>query len=238
MEIGDYKINAANCLDCLTKFQNCPVFCALVRKGEPVSPDKLEVPFVGVMTTTRCVHRCKDCLVSAPYIKPLDFGEDALLGDIDIFLRSVGYLYVLGLGGGELFLHKQLPDLLERLLCYERIGSIQMATTGAVPPSDKLLQVMDDPRICISISSYGDALSAVANRHTDRFIVLLKERNKPFRHNRSIIWYDFGDAGLRQRTDADHKAAFHSCEIRKHAILFGTASCISALGLVHMTLWV
>ena len=144
LEIGDYKINAANCLNCLTKFQNCPVFCASVRKGKPALPDKLEVPFVALMTTTRCGHRCKDCLVSAPYIKPMDFDVDALLCDIDIFLRNVSYLYLLGLGGGELFLYKQLPDLLERLLCYDHIGSIQMATTGAVLPSEKLLQVMDN----------------------------------------------------------------------------------------------
>jgi len=146
----------------------------------------------------------------------MDFDIDILLRDVDAFLQHVNYLYVLALGGGELFLHKQLPELLERLLCYDKIGAIQMATTGCVLPSEKLLQIMDNPRICISISSYGDALPKSANKKTDQFIEQLTKRNKPFRLNKSIVWYDLGDACLRQRTESEHKAIFNSCEIRKH----------------------
>jgi len=210
------EINAANCLNCITKYHECPVFQSSIRKNNlTFSANKLEVPTVSFQVTTRCPHRCKDCIVSVPYIKQADVDLDLLINDIDAYLNNVSYLYRLALGGGELFMYRKFPELLEYLLSHKQIGSLQIATTGVIIPSERLYKVLDNPRISISVSSYGDFLNEKMAQKTEQFMGELKKRNKPYRYNKSIVWYDFGDTSERQRTEKAHKAVFRSCEIRK-----------------------
>jgi hypothetical protein len=216
LEEGNRAIQAADCLTCQAQFYKCPVYEKFVRKCKPASNDGIIVPYVALIITTRCVNRCKDCHASIPYLKPLDFNTNALLNDMEIFLNHVQYIYQLGIGSGEVFLFKDLPNLLDHLLREDRIGSIHLTTTGAVMPDARLLKMMDHPKICISISDYGDELSAIITKRRAEFIESLIKRNKPFRYNKSLTWYDLGDHSIRNRTKEENKAIFKSCEFHKN----------------------
>jgi hypothetical protein len=216
LEEDDSAIHAEDCLTCQAQFYKCPIYGKFVRKCKPVLPHDIVVPYVALIITTRCVNRCKDCHASIPYLKLLDFNTNALLSDMETLLNYVKYIYQLGIGSGEVFLFKDLPKLLDHLLREDRIGSIHITTTGAVMPDDRLLKMMDHPKICISISDYGDALSETITKRRAEFIEALTKRNKPFRYNQSLTWYDLGDHSNRHRMDDEDKAIFKSCEFHKN----------------------
>lgn len=79
---------------------------------------------------------------------------------------------VFHLSGGEPFLYKQTPDIVEYISSRysDKIGTFRMVTNGTIVPSDEVLERIARCKIEIKIDDYRDQVP----RFNDKFELLNK----------------------------------------------------------------
>ncbi len=101
-------------------------------------------PFLPVLVVppgTRCTLKCKNCSQMCSFFpfsneaKNIhgDFDPNEIWADIKKLLDVVKYIGVLILVGGEPFINKSLPNLMEKIINEKRIKSVLFITNGTVP---------------------------------------------------------------------------------------------------------
>ena len=114
-------------------------------------------PYFEIVVTTRCSLRCKYCANLIQYYRePYDLEPVVLKSSIAKLMRCCDYVAKVRLIGGEPFLYKDLAEILEFLMRYPQIGSIEIPTNGTVPIRDEqLLSILKQGRGHVYVSDYG-----------------------------------------------------------------------------------
>lgn len=109
-----------------------------------------------VVLTERCTLRCRECMNFMPHYRHprnYDWGEmrKALgrLFEIETFFEVVTE-------GGEIFLHPNLPDLMEMLIESPKVDKITPITNGTIMPDARTLAMFRHPKVTVRISNYGE----------------------------------------------------------------------------------
>ena len=106
--------------------------------------------------TEKCNLRCKDCVAYAPYIKePRHFDIELIKKMMAVFCKDRQISTVV-IGGGETFLYPDMEELLFSLLQYPQIDELLLTTNGTIIPDENVMQAMQDPRVKVSFSYYGE----------------------------------------------------------------------------------
>lgn len=119
--------------------------------------DKLYIQQLSQMVTTRCSLKCRDCMMSIPYLKEKsDVSLEKLKCDADILFSKVDFIQFYGPGGGEIMLYPQLDEFLTYILkkYRQKIGTMLLITNGTVYPGEKLIKVLQEYDMSIRISNY------------------------------------------------------------------------------------
>jgi MoaA/NifB/PqqE/SkfB family radical SAM enzyme len=78
----------------------------LLKPGKPIT--------LTFSVTAACQSRCKTCNIGLEYRKdPKRKEKDLKLDEIEKIFRSLGHIYFLNISGGEPFLRKDLPEIVE-----------------------------------------------------------------------------------------------------------------------------
>jgi hypothetical protein len=115
-----------------------------------------------LVVSLRCSLRCKLCAVHAPYYDtPPDYSLDELCKSVDAYFKTVDFCEKFTINGGEPFMYKELPELIDYLQNYKnQIGLLEILTNGTIVPNEKLLRSLKaSATMDVMVNDYGEGLS-------------------------------------------------------------------------------
>lgn len=111
---------------------------------------------VNLDLTDQCTLRCKNCLALKPYFTKrteLPWEQTEQIIDHLLSLKWFRRFHVMG---GEPFLCTYLDKALEKLCASPEVEHINILTNGTVIPNEAVLKQLEDPKIVIRVSYYGE----------------------------------------------------------------------------------
>ena len=192
---------------------------------------RIEMPYFEVMVTEKCNMRCKKCSNLMPLIaSPKDVPIGQLIDDIDRVLASVDQIILLKVLGGEPFLYRALPQLLNHIANNPKIMRIEVVTNGTVYPREDVVFALIHPKIHVVVSPYG-------KEKTDDILKMFDLMSIKYFYPELANWNDFGDFERRRRMLGANQKIFAGCEkcitlINGEIFCCPRAGHATALGLV------
>lgn len=167
------------------------------------------ISMVSFLNATACTLKCKKCISLMQYCeKPKIFSFEETKRDIDLFFGKVDKVCNCGMTGGETFLQKDLPDILEYLHknYRDRYSFLQVVTNATVIPSERLLSAMRRCKVFCFISDYGEHSIKLAELRA-----LLRKRGIAFVVSK-MNWFDW--CQLTDGSKDNAQEIFDSCDGR------------------------
>lgn len=167
---------------------------------------------IAVSVTNQCSLKCRDCNNLMPYCKEkYVIGIDEQIKDIKKILSYADAIINLEIIGGEPFVYKQLPKLLQYVLNEERIRFVEITTNGTVLPCTELTKLLSDPKLCVLVSDYGEVNSERAKK-TYQY---LKENHVCVRYLGNTRWIASGGIDRRKKSRLRITYEYFHCPARK-----------------------
>lgn len=119
----------------------------------------LETKFMALSVGQACNFKCKDCANFAPYAKAenMRYNLKNIKRDIEKIFSYFSEIDTFHIQGGEPFLYTELAEILQFL--YDKyqgkVHNIQIATNGAIKPSQEVINIIKQNIFSIRISNYG-----------------------------------------------------------------------------------
>lgn len=99
---------------------------ALIKPANPIT--------LTFSVTNMCQSRCKTCKIWELYLKhPEKRKEELTLNEIEKIFESMGHIYFFNISGGEPFLRKDLPKIVELACKYLTPAIIHIPTNALMP---------------------------------------------------------------------------------------------------------
>lgn len=175
----------------------------------------LKIPSMGVLVSNKCNLKCIGCnqlrdkYDSSSY---LDISARDILSDLNKLSQAVDIIEKVVIVGGESFLHKQINDILKGVLEMPNIGIIQFITNGTVlPKTEEIFEILNNPRIKLEVSGYGNYLTNNQNERVTKFLKKLEKYNVNFDYVKTLQWFDFGDFNRRNYSKEKWKEVYNTC---------------------------
>lgn len=111
---------------------------------------------VNLDLTDRCTLRCKNCLALKPYFTSRSEMPWEQMEQVIDRLVSLKWFRRFHLLGGEPFLYAHLDKVLEKLCGVPEVEHINIITNGTVLPGEPVLELLQNPKIMVRISYYGE----------------------------------------------------------------------------------
>lgn len=183
------------------------------------------LPRISIIITKRCNLKCKLCAEYAPYYKnPPQASFEEIKNAIDILFKTVDCVNDLSIVGGEIFLHKDLYDIVIYLNNYiDRAKRVILSTNGSILPAENefskiLLFPKLKEKLQINISDYGPSLSKEAGK----IELLCKKHGVKCRtisyYGDNLFcdgWVDYGDHSQKYFSVDEITAHAQKCNFRK-----------------------
>ena len=161
---------------------------------------------VTLVVTTYCNLRCDKCIQHIPDFKRhRHFPAQVLAGDLEALFACVDHLYAIVICGGEVFLYRELDQVLQACAASGKIGDISVATNGTIIPDAKTLAALRESKARVNISRYDPALQP----DVERLKAVLKENGIPYSHESSTVWHDTG--GFERMEDGLERRRYSAC---------------------------
>jgi hypothetical protein len=186
-----------------------PAWCdrlhGIVRaKHTRVDAEPLHINVLSYIVNQRCTLSCKHCTSYINRYAPderVDFPLERILEDIDKVLEAVDSVGHITIMGGEPFLHRHISAICQRFSEKPNFGTAIVATSATCLIRPEQLEGFKDPRICVSIVNYLDALPKPFTPIYQKNLKLLSDRGILHRANPATPeWrvpstlYDLGDS--------------------------------------------
>ncbi len=121
-----------------------------------LNPEKLFMRSVDIIITERCSLKCKDCSnLMQYYMKPSDCSTDDIMKTIDQFLVLVDEVNEFRIIGGEPFMNKEWPEIIEKLNGEKKVRKVVIYTNGTISPSVDNLDCLSNKKVLVLITDYG-----------------------------------------------------------------------------------
>lgn len=159
---------------------------------------------VAVSVTEKCSLRCRNCTSLMPcYENPQDFKFEDVFNDILNLIKGKKFHRIL-LEGGEPFLWKPFPRLLNALCQRDEIMNIIPITNGTIIPYGELLTALKNPKITVRISDYGSftktkELKKVFSENNINHMLVLQS------------WYELASFSRLPKSEREVKKNIDSC---------------------------
>lgn len=168
--------------------------------------DYLVIPKINLIVTDKCTLKCDKCRALIPDMcNPRDEDIEQVIEEMDIILDAVDDIIDFEPIGGEPFLYKYLPEVLEYACSSEKINTVVISTNGTIIPNERLLMALKNKKVFVNISDYGYicSLSKLVKCFEDNGILFEVESNQ--------TWFDVGDATYRNRNERQLIDEFENC---------------------------
>lgn len=177
---------------------------------------------LSLIILTRCDLKCRLCCEYVPQNKPF---PDMTVPEAKQILAAAftvaDRIHTLHLtGGGEPFLHPQLPELVEAAMEYQdRFDTLMLFTNSTILPSARLQEALKagGEKILVQVSRYGinpgrevEVIQALESCGVRLKIETYYGENQSFGG-----WIDFGPWEVQGRTPAELEQIFHDCSVTR-----------------------
>jgi len=181
---------------------------ALARHLRDKRENRVVLPRVSVIITTRCTLNCDKCLGRCPYLEDRDMPAEDLVRDIGRLFACVDYIYDILITGGETFLHPGLDQIIRACAASGKAGNVSVITNGTVFPSAKALAALRETKATVKISRYPQALQPDA----EQLKSLLEDNGVRYFHEIGATWVDTGALGQPKEGSAAQR--FSLCVLK------------------------
>lgn len=163
--------------------------------------NKVVLTDTSFLITFLCTLKCKYCSLRIPCSKGNKHRSiDELKLDLDLYFKSVDFVYNFKVMGGEPTMSPYLLELLEYIgqKYRSRIGDIKLVTNATVPLSSEVLKLIKETGIIVEVNDYSEFVNY--NTTVDEYINKLKELDieyVSYRTTKNDKWVYFGDPSKR-----------------------------------------
>lgn len=159
-----------------------------------------------VPITAKCTLNCENCIQFLPYWKAeqrREFLLEEIKENLEVYFKSVDYVFNLDIVGGEPFLYSKLNELLEFIGEHyrHRMGYVVLITNGMILPKDETLQLMQKYSVGVSISDYSENINY--KHRIPEIIEVLEKKDIDYMRNQNLDWFDFGFPRDKYHYDGD-----------------------------------
>lgn len=177
----------------------------------------IDIPYVEVVLTTKCTLRCEHCANLMQYTCSLD----SVIESLECLCQKVASIGKLRLIGGEPFLFKDMPQLLDYVESKTQILTYDIVTNASIDIKEPILQrLAKSKKNCkVSISDYSH-VEGIRLKQTSIF-ENLKKYNVPFSFLKGGTWLKLERIHKRNRNKEQNVASFLACYQRKCTSLIG-----------------
>jgi organic radical activating enzyme len=169
--------------------------------------DSIYVNALDVQVTEKCTMKCKDCSnLMQYYTKPEHADMDKLLLSLEKFIGAIDYLADARVIGGEPFMVKELPKILNFLVKNDKVGHITIYTNGTIVPNDEVLYSLKSEKIVVEITDYNEY-----SRNLKKLIPVLKDNDIKFFSHRPQNWTDSARIVQNKRNSSELSQMFDAC---------------------------
>lgn len=181
-------------------------------KKKLLNGDKFIISRIAVSVTNQCSLNCRDCNNLMPYCKEkftIEVKEQ--IRDLQRLLSYVDGIINVEVIGGEPFVYRQLPELLQYLCEEPKIQFVEITSNGTIIPSTELVGLLQHSKICVLLSDYGKVNSERAKktyqwlRQNQIHVQCLKNRK----------WILPGSIVRRKKSRLRMKYEYFHCDARK-----------------------
>ena len=159
---------------------------------------KVSIPMLVAILTTRCTLNCKECCAfvnrykKENHLAPIKF--EKFKQDLDLMLKAVDNVMIFQIVGGEPLLCKDLPQMIRYAASKKQIKHIFITTNCTLMPSEELIKALKETKTSVEISLYKNATGV--NQHYYEIKILLEKNNI-----RYSGWIEKVDSGFSKMQD-------------------------------------
>ncbi|OIQ03337.1 MAG: hypothetical protein COS82_06765 [Zetaproteobacteria bacterium CG06_land_8_20_14_3_00_59_53] len=169
--------------------------------------ESIKVKSLDIVVTEKCTLKCQDCSnLMQYYEKPIDNELDLMLASLQKFMTNVDELHEARVIGGEPFMYKRLPQLMNQLLSYGNCKNITIFTNGTIVPKGEMLESIKNDKVSLIISDYGSL-----SKNTAKLKAVLDENGISYIAYEVDFWQDCAKVYYRERTHEELKKVFGDC---------------------------
>ena len=202
-------------LDVLHNSLDHSIDTCILCQNAYLHPKDIFLRSVDLIITERCSLRCKDCAnLSQYYEKPKDVDLNLLLQSIDAFFLTFDGVIEFRLLGGEAFLNKNWPVIVEKLIPESNVKRIVIYTNGTLIPDWEKLSSLQNDKVLIIITDYGPISRKISNLSN-----LFDEKKIAFRIISADEWLDCASIKPHNRSDKENIEIFKECCAKNIATL-------------------
>lgn len=172
-----------------------------------------------ITVTLRCTLKCKLCSADViNYEHPPHYSADFIAKELAHYFEIVDFVEWLQYSGGEPFLNRELPQMVEEAMKYcNRFDKLMIFANGTLLPDEKMIEVFYKYRdkIHFFFSNYGK-ISHHAKELMDCFIKneLSFSEKKYYGENQHCDgWVDFGGWECRGYTEEQLCSIYDKCSM-------------------------
>ncbi|MCI8938505.1 MAG: radical SAM protein [Dorea sp.] len=178
----------------------------MCEKGADGKLLNLVIPKIVFFLTTRCTLRCKECTALIPQFKnQVDIVVEQVIDDIEKVLEAVDEVIYVQLAGGESLLYPEFENILNYLIYHDKVLGITFVTNATITPSERILKLLENPKVYITISDYGN-LDNLYN-----IVSLFEKREIAFELMPNMIWQKVGGTEYRNKELPQLKFEYLRC---------------------------
>ncbi|MBF0329409.1 MAG: radical SAM protein [Nitrospirae bacterium] len=188
--------------------------CILCHDGY-LHPEKLFLRSIDIIITERCSLRCKDCSnLMQYYEKPRDSDLDMLLKSIDAFCLVVDEVMDFRIIGGDAFMNKEWPVIVERLTTEPKAKRVLLYTNGTIVPKLADIAHFKNTKVAVIITDYG-----VLSRKLHELRDILEEHKIAYHILKPAEWLDCAQIAPHKRGAEGNREIFRNCCAKNMATL-------------------
>lgn len=200
----------------------CDIFSDYVARNQGITDSKLKdnerfvVSSMGVLVTNRCNLTCEGCNHFRDLYTPSDnivIEKDAILYDLSKVIESVDFIEKVVIVGGEAFVHKDIYEIISRVMNLPKIGIVEIITNGTIlPKDDRIFDLLaSDNRVVVEISGYGDNIAGRLQNNVKAYLAKLEHYKISHQYLEVLEWFDFGGFEHRGFSKEEHRRIYKTC---------------------------
>lgn len=167
--------------------------------------ERLVLPYLEMVITTKCNMRCINCSNNIPMIqhKARHISANEFQSQLSALTELVSRIDKFQIHGGEPLSNPELPLIAKLAIEEPSLRKIRIATNGTIPLTTELIGVLSGQRATIAISSYH------FNKESKKMIVEQCEKSSiPYVLYGEQKWYRFADS-----LEGNNRMRFEDCPI-------------------------
>jgi hypothetical protein len=191
-ELDFNKFSIETCIACHSGFLN---------------PERTFLRSIDIIITERCSLKCRDCAnLMQYYDSPKNVDLDLLFKSIDALCNSLDMIMEMRVIGGDAFMNKQWPLVVERLVGEAKIKRVVVYTNGAIVPAADCAPVLKNPKVLTVVTDYG-----MFSRNMDKLLDYFRQHAIAHRVLHVDNWLDCASLEQHKRSAQENARIYQDC---------------------------